>query len=61
MICHVERMQNQGIPEQIAMVRIKWTIKGGGPCKIWKDEVEEDKCNGDKKRASNGQIPIESE
>jgi hypothetical protein len=33
-MCHVERMQNQGMPEQIAMVRIKGTIKGGGPRKI---------------------------
>jgi hypothetical protein len=34
MICHDERMQNQGMPEQIAIVRIKGTIKGGKPCKI---------------------------
>ena len=38
MICHVERMQNQGMPEQIAIARIQGTIKGGRPRKIWKVE-----------------------
>jgi hypothetical protein len=55
-------MQNQGMPEQIAMVRIKGTIKGGGPRKIWKDELEEDlNIMGIKKQAGNGQIPMGSE
>jgi len=34
MICHVERMQKQGMPEQFAIARIKGTIKGGRPRKI---------------------------
>jgi len=62
MICHVEGMQNQGMPEQIAMVRIKRTIKGGGPRKIWKGEFEDDlNIMGIKKQAGNGQIPMGSE
>jgi hypothetical protein len=34
MICHVERMQNQGMPEQIAIVRTEGTIEAGRLRKI---------------------------
>jgi hypothetical protein len=39
---HVERMQNQRMPKQIAAATTEGTRKRGRPCKIWKDEVEED-------------------
>jgi hypothetical protein len=39
---HVERMQNQRMPKQIAAATIEGTRKRGIPCKRWKDEVEED-------------------
>jgi hypothetical protein len=34
MICLVERMQNQGMPEQIAILRTEGTIEAGRPSKI---------------------------
>jgi hypothetical protein len=39
---HIERMQNQRMPKQIAAATIEGTRKIGRPRKIWKDEVEED-------------------
>jgi hypothetical protein len=39
---HVERMQNQRLPKQIATAIIEGTRKRGRPRKRWKDEVEED-------------------
>jgi hypothetical protein len=39
---HVERMQNQRMPKQIAAATIEGKRKRGKPGKRWKDEVEED-------------------
>jgi hypothetical protein len=39
---HVERMQNKGIPKQIAAATTEGTRKRGRPRKRRKDEVEED-------------------
>jgi hypothetical protein len=39
---HVERMQNQRMPKQIAAATIRGTRKIGRPRKRWKDEVEDD-------------------
>jgi hypothetical protein len=39
---HVERMQNQRTPKQIAAATIEGTRKIGRPRKRWKNEVEED-------------------
>lgn len=61
-ISNVERMQNQGMPEQIAVARIKGTIKGGRSRKRGKDEVEEDlNMMMIKTQAGNGQIPVGNE
>jgi hypothetical protein len=39
---HVERMENQRMPKQIAAAAREGTRKTGRPRKRWKDEVEED-------------------
>jgi hypothetical protein len=39
---HVERMQNQRMPKQIAAATIEAIMERGRPRKRWKDEVEED-------------------
>jgi hypothetical protein len=39
---HVEIMQNQRMPKQIAVATIEGTRKRGRPHKRWKDEIEED-------------------
>jgi hypothetical protein len=39
---HVERMQNQRMPKQIAAATIEGTRKRGRSRKRWKDEVQED-------------------
>jgi hypothetical protein len=39
---HVERMENQRMPKQIAAAAREGTKKRGSPRKRWKDEVEED-------------------
>jgi hypothetical protein len=62
MISNVERIQNQGMPEQIAVAKIKGTIKGGRSRKRGKDEVEEDlNMMRIKTQAGNGQIPVGNE
>jgi hypothetical protein len=62
MISNVERMQNQGMPEQIAVARIKGTTKGGRSRKRGKDEVEEDlNMMVIKTQAGNDQIPVGNE
>jgi hypothetical protein len=60
---HVERMQNQRMPKQIAVTTIEGTRKIGRPRKRWKDEVEEDlNVMGIKKKlASSGQGSSEME
>jgi hypothetical protein len=39
---HVERMQNQRMPKQIATSTMNVTMKRGKPSKRWRDEVEKD-------------------
>jgi hypothetical protein len=39
---HVERMQKQRMPKQIAATTIEGIRKRGRPRKRWKDEVEEE-------------------
>jgi hypothetical protein len=50
------------MPKQTAAATIEGTKKRGRPRKRWKDEVEEGlKYNGNKKRASSDQGPLEME
>jgi hypothetical protein len=46
---HIEKMQNQRMPKQIATATMEGTRKRGKPRKIWRDEVEK-KYNGKKNR-----------
>jgi hypothetical protein len=53
---HVEVMQNQSMPKQIAVAAMEGTRKRGIPRKRWRGEVEEDLgIRGNKKQTGNGQ------